>query len=171
MVKINEYFWQNYYIISLKYFPRIYAGGFYMPTKLLLKASIIWIAILLSLTIKSGVSAAGICNRNYVVQPGDWLTKIARYCGVTLSQLYGANPNVGYYIYPGQVLLIPGGNTTTNSYCGPHYSSSNGRYYVVCRGNTLGQIARYYGVSVSYLQRHNGIINANRIYPGQVIWR
>ena len=54
-------------------------------------------------------AAAWNCGSTYVVQPGDWLSKIANRCGVSLSQLYAANPNVGYYIYPGQVLNIPGG--------------------------------------------------------------
>jgi LysM repeat protein len=44
-----------------------------------------------------------------------------------------------------------------------------GSYWVVCRGDTLGSIARYYGVSWTYLQWYNGIANANWIYSGQII--
>jgi hypothetical protein len=55
-------------------------------------------------------AADGVCGPTYVVQPGDWLSKIANRCGVTLRALYDANPGVEWqrYIYPGQVLNIPG---------------------------------------------------------------
>src|SRR5512138_3856268 len=53
--------------------------------------------------------AYGYCGPTYVVQPGDWLAKIASYCGVSTSALIAANPwtQYYYYIYPGQVLTIP----------------------------------------------------------------
>jgi LysM repeat protein len=116
------------------------------------------------------------CGSTYVVQPGDWLARIARNCGVTLSQLYAANPWVRSYryIYPGWVLTIPGGYDDgydgggPGGSCGPSYDAS-GSYWVVCRGDTLGRIAQYYGVNWRYLRDVNGIANPNRIYPGQVI--
>jgi LysM repeat protein len=109
------------------------------------------------------------CGSTYVIQRGDWLSTIARRCGVTVSQLYAANPWLRSYryIYPGWVLTIPGGYDG-GGYCGPA-SDSRGSYWVVCRGDTLGRIARYYGVGWRYLQNLNGIGNPNRIYPGQVI--
>ena len=121
-------------------------------------------------------------RQRYTVQPGDWLSRIARNCGVTLSALYAANPGVSArtsYIYPGQVLVIPGGyddgttyptypNYPGSTFCGPSWDSY-GSYYVVCRGDTLGSIAMYYGVNWRYLQNRNGIVNANRIYAGQII--
>jgi hypothetical protein len=74
------------------------------------------------------------------------------------------------------VLVIPDGYVEPNSggpgpigyYCGPSWDAY-GSYYVVCRGDTLGGIAAYYGVSWRYLQSRNGIANANLIYAGQVI--
>jgi hypothetical protein len=41
---------------------------------------------------------------------------------------------------------------------------------VVCRGDTLLGIALYYGERLSYIQWHNHIPNANRIYAGQFIF-
>jgi lysozyme len=110
------------------------------------------------------------CGSTYRVQRGDWLAKIARKCGVTLADLYRANSWARYYhyIYPGQVLVIPGGYNNGNSACGPA-SDYYGSYYVVCHGDTLGGIALYYGVSIAYLRSHNNIPNANLIYPGQII--
>lgn len=44
-----------------------------------------------------------------------------------------------------------------------------GRTYTVRRGDTLSGIASRYGTSWQALARKNGIANANRIFPGQVI--
>jgi len=146
-----------------------------MSTKRLIQLALIILLVFSSLAFTNDASASGYCASTYVVQPGDWLAKIARNCGVTLSQMWAANPGVGYYIYPGQVLYIPGGydnyGYNYGYYCGPSYSEYYGNYYVVCRGDTLAGIARYYGVSVNYLQYRNGIAYANLIYAGQFIFR
>ena len=78
--------------------------------------------------------------------------------------MYAANPGVGYYIYPGQVLVIPGGYSGSQSYS---YNDT----YTVQRGDTFAKIASRYGVSVKTLWAANSHIwNINRIYPGQVIY-
>jgi LysM repeat protein len=204
-----------------------------MFAKRLFKSTLILILLLSFLAISHGSAAAGSgpvgygpvgygtggsCASTYVVQPGDWLSKIANRCGVSLSALYAANPYVGNYIYAGQVLNIPGGNGYYASYngpynqpynqpyngtyygpvpgsggpvpgngayypgnyqpyygngyyyCGPTSNTTYGRYYVVCRGDTLLKIALYYGERLSYLQWHNHIYNADRIYAGQFIF-
>jgi nucleoid-associated protein YgaU len=41
--------------------------------------------------------------------------------------------------------------------------------YRVKRGDSLSEIAKWYGVSVQQLARANGIKNSNRIYAGQVL--
>ncbi|HET9589158.1 MAG TPA: LysM domain-containing protein [Anaerolineales bacterium] len=148
-----------------------------MSSKRILQASLILILLLSSLAAVADVQAHSWCGSTYVVQRGDWLAKIARKCGVSLSALRAANPWTRYYryIYPGQLLTIPGGDDTDGTpgggpvgYCGPN-ADMYGAYWLVCRGDTLGAIARYYGLSWRYLQAVNGIANANRIYPGQVI--
>jgi LysM repeat protein len=135
--------------------------------------TILVIAVLIALLSfpRSAFAGSG-CGSTYVVQPGDWLSRIANRCGVTLSALYAANPWARYYryIYPGQVLNIPGGPGGGHPYCGPSHSDYYGNYYVVCRGDTLLGIARYYGESLSYIQGHNGIADPDRIYAGQFIW-
>ncbi len=159
-----------------------------MPIKRLIQVCLILVLLLASFASTGStrakaadtgaVSAWSGCGSTYVVRQGDWLAKIARTCGVTLSQLYAANPWVRSYsyIYPGWTLVIPGGDPGPRPdphpggwhACGPA-ADGYGSYWVVCRGDTLGRIARYYGVSWRYLQDHNGIANPNRIYPGQVI--
>jgi LysM repeat protein len=148
-----------------------------MSAKRITQLCLIFVLLLASFAATSHAHAWSYCGGSYVVQRGDWLAKIARYCGVTLSDLRAANPWTYYdpYIYSGQVLTIPGGYDG-GSYdpgpygysCGPGYDYY-GSYYVVCRGDTLGSIAQYYGVSWRYLQSRNGIWNANLIYAGQVI--
>jgi LysM repeat protein len=147
-----------------------------MFTKRIIQIALVLAVVVACFTFPRAASAGSACGSTYVVQPGDWLSKIASRCGVTLSALYAANPWASYYryIYPGQVLNIPGGYAPVPGggyyYCGPTYSDYYGTYYVVCRGDTLSGIARYYGESVAYMAWHNGIANPNRIYAGQFIW-
>jgi LysM repeat protein len=155
-----------------------------MILKRVLQSLLIVAVLLVSLAATpQNAKANSYCGPTYVVQPGDWLAKIARYCGVSTSALIAANPwtQYYYYIYPGQVLNIPDAyypppspppgpppDTGGPYVCGPNYDMY-GAYWYVCRGDTLGKIARYYGVSWQYLQYHNGIYNPNIIYPGQII--
>ena len=151
-----------------------------MILKRILQTILILAVLLVSLAATAQVAKANAyCGPTYVVQPGDWLAKIARTCGVTTSALIAANPwtQYYYYIYPGQVLTIPdayypppppppdyGGYAG----CGPNYDMY-GAYWYVCYGDTLGKIASYYGTSWQYLAYHNGINNPNVIYAGQKI--
>lgn len=150
-----------------------------MSLKRLILVSIVLAVLVACLAAPRSVSAST-CGSTYVVQPGDWLSKIAARCGVSLAALYAANPwtYYSYYIYPGQVLVIPGGGVpgpvpgpgSVPLACGPMYSPTYGYYYVVCRGDTLAGIARYYGVTFWYLAWRNSIPNPNLIYAGQTIW-
>jgi len=145
-----------------------------MTSKRILQSILIIAVLLASLAATSSPAKAwSYCGPTYVVQPGDWLAKIARTCGVSLSAMVAANPwtQYSYYIYPGQVLNIPGayvpppvyGGDPTG-YCGPNYG-----YWRVCYGDTLGKIAHYYGTSWQYLAQINHIYNPNVIYAGQKI--
>ncbi len=81
----------------------------------------IFVAVLIVVLLSAGfvqpAKAQSTCGSSYVVQPGDWMVKIANYCGVSYSALLAANPQVLYpwLIYPGQVLNIPGGIPTTGA--------------------------------------------------------
>jgi LysM repeat protein len=148
-----------------------------MSANRVLQAGLVLVVVAACFSFPRSASAGSGCGPTYVVQPGDWLSKIAARCGFSLSALYAANPWASYYryIYPGQVLVIPGGPAGPgpgpgNPFCGPSYRDYYGYSYVVCRGDTLGKIANYYGVSWSYLQWHNHIANPNLIYAGQFIY-
>lgn len=53
-------------------------------------------------------------NGTYVVQPGDTFSSIASRYGLSVQQLWAANPQIWNinYIYPGQVIYIPTGGQT-----------------------------------------------------------
>lgn len=103
----------------------------------------------------------------YVVQPGDTLTGIARQQNTTVAALIAANaltdPNT---LYVGQQLRLPGASAPApQAHSAPATSSSG--YHIVQRGETLGLIARRYGVTVQTLVAANALADPSRIYPGQ----
>lgn len=93
----------------------------------------------------------------YTVKKGDTLSGIATKFGTTYQKIAAdngiADPNK---IYPGQVLRINGGS-----------SSSSAEYYTVQKGDNLSKIASKYGTTVNQLVSWNNISNPNLIYPGQ----
>jgi LysM repeat protein len=109
----------------------------------------------------------------YTVQWGDTLYSIATKLGVTVAAITAANPGVNpNFIVPGQVLNIPAPGTQPQpapatvpssppSACTPTYT--------VQRGDWIYQLGRRFGVSVSALLAANPGINANLLYPGQVL--
>lgn len=102
-------------------------------------------------------------SQTYVVQPGDYLSAIARRFGVSLTALIQANnvqpPN--YVIYVGQVLVIPGAATPQ--------PPSGYTQYVVKRGEYLVSIASQFNLHWSTLATVNNIQYPYIIYPGQVL--
>jgi murein DD-endopeptidase MepM/ murein hydrolase activator NlpD len=98
----------------------------------------------------------------YTLEPGDTLGEVARRHGVSVDALARANrisdPD---RVFAGQVLTIPG---TSSAGAAP---TAAPRVHVVQPGDTLGAIARRYGVPVSSLARANGISDPNRINVGQ----
>lgn len=104
----------------------------------------------------SGTPSGGGAN-TYTVKKGDTLSGIASQFGTTSRVLANLNniqnPNL---IYPGQVIVLPGG-------------SSSGKTYTVKKGDTLSEIAPRFGTTVQTLVRLNGIQDPNRIYAGQVL--
>ncbi len=110
----------------------------------------------------------------YTVQWGDTLYSIAAKEGVTVAAITAANPGVNpNMIVPGQVLNIPAAGTqpqpppvatvpsSVPSACTPTY--------IVQRGDWIYAIARRFGVSVPAILAANPGINANILYPGQVL--
>lgn len=96
----------------------------------------------------------------YVVKAGDSLSKIARRYSITVYALASANGlSTTSYVYVGQRLRIPAATS--------HVSCKS--YYTVKPGDTLSQIAKWYGATYSSLAAANNISNASQIYVGQRI--
>ena len=97
--------------------------------------------------------------QTYTVKSGDTLSGIANIFGTTyqkIAELNGiSNPNL---IYPGQVLKISGGGTTSSK-----------RTYTVKSGDTLSGIGQKLGVNWKDIANKNGISSPYTIYPGQVL--
>lgn len=106
-------------------------------------------------------------TNNYIVKPGDCLSKIGAKLGVNWRDIANANGITSpYVIYVGQNLIIPG--STTNSTPAPQ-PSNNGTTYIVKAGDTLSGIAAKFGTTYQKIAAENGIANPNIIHPGQVL--
>ena len=120
---------------------------------------VIVVALLLAgLTI---TAEADTCQPVYhVVKPGQNLTQIANYYGVTVQAIVNANnlwnPSL---IYAGQRLLIPVS-------CQPQPPKCT-KIHVVQRGEYLKLIAARYGTTWQAISNLNNLRNPNLIYPGQ----
>lgn len=96
-------------------------------------------------------------GRTYTVQAGDTLSGIAAKLGVPTSAITGYRSGDPNLIYPGEVLSVNGGTTTS------------GRTYTVRSGDTLSGIAAQYGTTYQQLAARNNIPDPNKIYPGQTL--
>ena len=116
-------------------------------------------ALLLTSLAPAGAAAAWTgCASSYLIQSGDTLGSIASKCGTTVAALRMANPNLGYWLYAGQTLWLPGA----------FIDQGNGSaIYIVARGDTLRSLANRFGTSMGTLASWNGIYNYNLIYEGQ----
>ncbi len=115
-----------------------------------------------------GSSAPAGSPNTYTVQRGDWFYSIARKFGVSVAALQAANPTVNpNFVYPGQVLSIPGSSGAPAP--APAPSTSGGNTYTVRAGDTLYSIAVRFGKTVYALQIANHLPNPNAIYPGQTL--
>ena len=98
------------------------------------------------------------CGSSYVVQWGDTLGSVAGMCGTSVAALRLANPNLGYWLYAGQTLWMPGA----------YVPGSDGYdVYYVARGDTLKKLAARFGTTVEAIANANSIWNYNLIYEGQ----
>lgn len=99
----------------------------------------------------------------YIVQPGDSLRSIALRFGITESTLLQANPQIDpdVPLPAGSILNVPEfilRPTPQDAY----------RVYIVVPGDTIGEIADRYGVTVEAIRAANPqIVDITRLHPGQ----
>jgi membrane-bound lytic murein transglycosylase D len=108
----------------------------------------------------------GTNSSTHTVRSGDTLYDIAQSYGVTVTALRRANGLSTSRIYPGKVLRIPTPVDTGSQ--SPSRTANQPNTYKVQKGDTLYDIARRFGTSISALRRANGL-SSSRIYPGDVL--
>lgn len=128
-------------------------------------------ALITTTALTMAVSAAGYAN--YVVQPGDNLTSIARAHNTTVNAIVSANNlKNADLIYVAQRLAIPTGHHnigTPVNYQPVLEATVSDVSHTVVAGDTLNKLAAKYNTTVAYLVSANGICNANIIEVGQVL--
>ncbi|MBX3002154.1 MAG: LysM peptidoglycan-binding domain-containing protein, partial [Caldilineaceae bacterium] len=168
-----------------------------LPAKAILRLSI---GLLLSIVAlfwlgPAAANAQGSCPNPYTVRSGDYWTRIARECGVTLQALYNANPELrarrGDAIRPGDQVIIPISAqqspptptarpaataipSPTPTRTTPTTRQDYGFYYTVVRGDTWSTIAARYNMALEDLYAYNGVWieyygDRRRIEPGDNI--
>jgi LysM repeat protein len=116
----------------------------------------------------------------YVVRVGDTLSGIAVRFNTTITTLSQLNNIVNRdLIYAGQRLIVPTGGSQPSPLptaivlqpgsSGPTVTPPIIRTYRVQAGDNLFNIALRFNVPLSRLIQYNGLLNANRIYVGQVL--
>ncbi|WP_113928330.1 LysM peptidoglycan-binding domain-containing protein [Bacillus sp. P14.5] len=107
--------------------------------------------------------------KTYVVKSGDYLSKIGKAYGVSVSSLKSWNGLSSDIIHPGQKLKVSASGSapvasapakTTTS------APSQGGTYTVVSGDTLSHIAKKHGVSVQQIKSNNGL-SSDLIRVGQ----
>jgi LysM repeat protein len=113
-----------------------------------------------------GSLVASAQSRNYTVQRGDNLTRIANQFGVTVQAIIQANNLTNpSRIVPGQVLIIPGVAAAPTTPTTP----VAGTRYTVQAGDTLNKIGARYGLTWRQIGAYNNLATPNTIYVGQVL--
>ena len=109
----------------------------------------------------------------YVVQKGDSLWSIAKRYSIAVDALANANElSSKAVLRAGQRLVIPVSAKEVPP-CSKEVSKEapkKGISYKVLPGETLGEIARKYHVSVDQIMKNNGISDPRRLLAGQIIY-
>ena len=101
----------------------------------------------------------------YTVKNGDTLGAIAKRHGVDIGRIKRMQPVAitnKNLIMTGDILAIP--------LTAEQMKQALPVSYTVKAGDTLSAIAKKHNATTGYVQQMNGIKDANKIYPGQVLY-
>ena len=107
---------------------------------------------------------------NYIVKPGDNLSRIAQLNGVSLADLMSVNQlNKSSIIRPGQSLVIPESTGLSTQPVTPSVNPvpAGATTHIVKKGDNLTRIGLIYGVSIKQIMDWNGLTDAGKIRVGQ----
>lgn len=116
------------------------------------------------------------------VRPGDTLYGLSRRHGVSVNELMRVNGLTSSSLQPGQRLTVPSGvQPSAPQYDAPRVATAQPSHpaadapadwtgsYTVQPGDSLYAIARQNGISLTDLERYNGIADSRRVMPGTVL--
>jgi LysM repeat protein len=65
-------------------------------------------------SVDTSIPVTGSCTNPYIVRPGDWLSKIAIWCNISLDAILQANPQIinPDLIFPNQYITMPNSSTS-----------------------------------------------------------
>lgn len=106
----------------------------------------------------------------YTIKSGDTLSKIAKQFGITVQQIKTWNNLKSDLIFAGQKLKVAStsASNTNNETATETPSSSNTSttVYTIKSGDTLGKIAKQFGITIQQIKTWNNL-NSDLIYVGQ----
>jgi len=105
----------------------------------------------------------------YVVKSGDSLSKIAARNGTTIAALRAENNLSSDLLLIGQKLVIPGGSSSKPAASASSAPKPEGVTVVIQSGETLGELAARFDVTVQELMRANSISDPRRVRAGQTL--
>ncbi len=114
-------------------------------------------------------TAEGSGQTTYLVRKGDTLARIAARFGVTVNDLAAWNGLRGHTIYEGQTLRVAPPTPSVSEEPRQERAHEPGMTYEVKPGETLGELARRFGVSQGAIKKANGLLS-DRLFAGQTLW-
>ncbi|WP_290478126.1 MULTISPECIES: LysM peptidoglycan-binding domain-containing protein [unclassified Leeuwenhoekiella] len=101
------------------------------------------------------------------VQEGETISAIANKYNVTVYEIYRLNPEAKSRIYPGLVLILPGGKSDP----GASEVSADGKFilHTVAKGETLYKLSKKYEVSETDIKRYNKHLYTAELRSGEVV--
>ncbi len=120
-----------------------------------------------SATVQPTAQTKGNSLKTYTVKSGDYLSSIAKKCGISLKDLRKANNKWNDSIFPGQVLKLTVATSSTSKLTTQTKSNSS-KTYTVKSGDSLSLIAKNCGLSLNNLRKANNKWN-DSIFVGQVL--
>ncbi|MBQ52259.1 MULTISPECIES: LysM peptidoglycan-binding domain-containing protein [Leeuwenhoekiella] len=104
---------------------------------------------------------------SHQVREGETVSTIANKYNVTVYEIYRLNPEAKDKLYPGLVLILPGGKSAP----GGSELSADGKFvlHTVAKGETLYKLSKKYDVSESEIKRYNKHLYSAELRNGEIV--
>jgi len=104
---------------------------------------------------------------SHQVREGETVSSIANKYNVTVYEIYRLNPEAKGNLYPGLVLVLPGGTSAP----GGSEISADGKFilHTVAKGETLYRLSKKYDVSESEIKKYNKHLYSAELRNGEIV--